>query len=217
MAPDPVSILLLGSGWTSKFVVPLLSARAISFARTRRSPTPEEPALPFHLTASTDARGCQHLPRASLVVILFPLSPSLVRQLVEAYERGTGCTPAWLALGSTGAWSKAGVCTSDMAIASTSERAQAENVLLELHDAQRRAIAVLNLSGLYGAERNPVNFAKRACETREKVRCKTSLHLVHGQDVARAIVGMYDSLASGKAGQREKLWGRRWIVTGQSS
>lgn len=219
--PKPVSILLLGSGWTSKFLIPELRSNNISFARTRRNISQEsdndggEEVLPFSLDDSISAQAFQHLPPAQMVVTIFPLKSNLVQQLVSSYEQATSCSPAWLALGSTGAWQKPGVSNSDSPINPDNERAQAEEILLSLHSNKKeegRKTAVLNLAGLYGDERNPANFAKRAADTKEKLKGKTSLHLVHGNDVARAILEMYKTLQDEE--RAKQMWGRRWIVTG---
>lgn len=45
-------------------------------------------------------------------------------------------------------------------------------------------------------------------ETQDKLREKTSLHLIHGKDVAQAVLGVYSQLASS-----DGVWGKRWIVT----
>ena len=219
--PQPVSILLLGSGWTSKFLVPAIRSNNISFARTRRSISEESDddvknIFPFSLDDSITAQACQHLPAAQMVVTIFPLKVHLVQKLISAYEQATSCSPAWLALGSTGAWQRPGVSNSNSPINPDNERAQAEEALLSLHEGQKEAgrkTAVLNLAGLYGDERIPANFAKRAADTKEKLKAKTSLHLVHGKDVGRAILGMYNALQDNE--HAKQAWGKRWIVTGR--
>ena len=63
---------------------------------------------------------------------------------------------------------------------------------------------MLNLAGLYGGERQPRNWVRRVAGTKEEVRGKGGLHLVHGRDVARGVF-----LAQGGW---EGVAGRRWIV-----
>lgn len=211
--PASVSILLLGSGWTSSFLIPPLEERQISFAQTRRSQTEDQRTIAFTVNEDTlDASACQHLPQARLVIVIFPLKKGLAKRLIHAYEQGTSCRPAWLALGSTSAWSN-GVATSDTPITDSNERAMAEAELLDLATEQRR-VAVLNLAGLYGGQRNPSNFAKRACDTLDKVKVKTSLHLIHGVDVARAIMAMWEALNDPE--RVHVTWNRRWLLTGES-
>lgn len=252
-----VDILLLGRGWTAGFLLPLLRSQGISHACTCRKPAAapdvdvlssaaaasstsversDDCAYPFHFDASTadSVRGrealreaCAQLPRARMVVTIFPLPAEpegAVSALVQAYEHGTGCTPAWLALGSTGAWGKGRAAASTTPLLASSARARAETALLAMHTGaadtlqQQRLTSVLHLAGLYGTQRNPANFAKRVADTKDKLRGKTSVHLVHGHDVARAIVGMYRTLLlpendTPDTTLPDRMWGRRWIVT----
>jgi len=54
----------------------------------------------------------------------------------------------------------------------------AEDELLELGG------CVLNLSGLWGGERNVRHWVDRVASTKEMLKSKKSLHMVHGEDVA---------------------------------
>lgn len=216
-ASPPVSVLLLGSGWTSRFVLPLLKRKGISHACTKRAPSDSDGShvFPLQVNAALEqsATGFQALPQADIVVFVFPLTSSeMIDGIIGAYEKAKQCQPAWLALGSTGGWSK-GVSTSSTPPMATNARTQAESHLLSFHKGGR-STAVLNLSGLYGEERRPVNFGRKVANTMDKLEAKTSLHLVHGKDVARAIVGMYEALGDDE--RRGRMWGRRWIVTGES-
>ena len=78
----------------------------------------------------------------------------------------------------------------------------AEDELLALRGA---AACVLNLAGLYGGERQPRNWIARVAKSKGDVKGKGALHLVHGNDVARAVVGV--------VGKFEAVGGKRWIVT----
>jgi hypothetical protein len=219
MPSSAVSVLLLGSGWTSRFLLPALRSEGISCAYTKRSPSSVDvDAVPFQISTEKGSEeslsSFQALPRADLVVIIFPLTSSdLVDTIIHGYEKAKNCQVAWLALGSTGAWSK-GIITSSSPTLDTSARAVSESHLLSLNT-DTRSTAVLNLAGLYGSGRNPVNFAKKVGDTIEKLEGKTSLHLVHGKDVAQAIVGMWKALHD--KDRKNRLWGKRWIVTGEKS
>lgn len=70
-----------------------------------------------------------------------------------------------------------------------------------------RRTVVLNLAGLYGGTRQPRNFCVKVCGSKDALRGKGSVHFVHGEDVARAVLLLHRS--------EEKGWGRRWIVTGE--
>ena len=54
---------------------------------------------------------------------------------------------------------------------------------------------MLNLSGLWGGERQPKKWIDRVAATKEQLREKTSLHMIHGEDVARGIVAVHRSFS----------------------
>ncbi|KAH9828520.1 hypothetical protein Tdes44962_MAKER09265, partial [Teratosphaeria destructans] len=83
-------------------------------------------------------------------------------------------------------------------------RAGAEDALLALGG------CVLNLSGLWGGTRDPRQWVERVARTKEEVRAKTSLHMIHGQDVARAILAV---VSSGEGDWEGKCKGQRWMLT----
>ena len=85
-------------------------------------------------------------------------------------------------------------------------RAIAESELLALLGPRA---CVLNLAGLYGRERQPRKWVKRVVGSKADVKGKGSVHLVHGMDVARGVVGVVGRWESGGLG----LGGRRWIVS----
>ena len=63
--------------------------------------------------------------------------------------------------------------------------------------------ATLNLAGLWGGERHPKHWLTRVAKSKKELATKKSLHLVHGEDVARAVIAMH----------RRFTPGRRWVVT----
>lgn len=71
-------------------------------------------------------------------------------------------------------------------------RAVAEDELLGLGG------CVLNLSGLWGGERHPRNWIGRVAGTKEMLRGKGSLHMIHGVDVARAVVAVSKAFTAGE-------------------
>lgn len=64
---------------------------------------------------------------------------------------------------------------------------------------------MLNLAGLWGGERDPKNWVDRVANTKEEVKSKKSLHLVHGLDVARAVIAVMGNWYSSKS--------QRWMLT----
>ncbi|CCG81252.1 Predicted protein [Taphrina deformans PYCC 5710] len=65
-----------------------------------------------------------------------------------------------------------------------SGRARAEDAL------KAAGGVVLNLSGLWGGTRQPRHFTKALFPSKQDVAAKRSLHMVHGRDVARAILAV---------------------------
>lgn len=75
------------------------------------------------------------------------------------------------------------------------KRAIAEDELLNLGG------SVLNLSGLWGGKRQVFDWIERVAPTKDALKDKKSLHLVHGEDVARAILAL----------SRDFTKGERWV------
>lgn len=205
-----VDVLLLGSGWTGSFLIPLLSDQNLSYAYTSRSPpdekTPNDPhRIQFELTDPVTEQSLRPLPSARTVVIIFPIKTlSQVDDLVREYEAIHGST-RWIQLGSTGIWGS-GTHNSSSPFDTQNARAAAEQRLLDVTaKARHPRAAVLNLAGLYGGLRQPKNFASRVGATKDLLGLKGSVHFVHGLDVARAILLLHQSARSG--------WGRRWILS----
>ncbi len=234
---EELTLLILGAGWTSTFLIPLLQSRNIAFAATTTSghPVAGVPTLPFKFDSSAPSpetrAAIAALPRARYILITFPLTGSgPSKLLVETYSEThltTAANPTtnpfrFIQLGSTGIWQQpSAAATTDPNTASQinpnpwitrhtpptlplSPRSHAENELLALGG------CVLNLAGLWGGSRVPRNWAARVASTKEAVRGKASLHLIHGEDVARLVVAVVLS--------EEGVWeaqgrGQRWMVT----
>ncbi|MBW0462308.1 hypothetical protein O181_002023 [Austropuccinia psidii MF-1] len=93
-------------------------------------------------------------------------------------------------------------------------RAQSEDELLKLNKTligPTQLIfqtTVLNLSGLWGGQRHIRNFVSKViAPTKQVLRSKNSIHMIHGLDVSRAIVAVIKRFSSAA--------GQRWIVTDQ--
>lgn len=57
---------------------------------------------------------------------------------------------------------------------------------------------MLNLSGLWGDERQAKHWIDRVAATKEQLSSKTSLHMIHGRDVAGGILGVHRKFEKAK-------------------
>ncbi|TFK49805.1 hypothetical protein OE88DRAFT_1713474 [Heliocybe sulcata] len=222
MPADKVDILILGAGWTSTFLIPLCEERQISYAATSRNG--REGTTKFVFDAeSDDAAPFSALPDAGTVLIVFPIrvsgaSERLVRHFQKTHE---GTEAGFVQLGSTGIWDngptakKSGigrVRSGDMTwydrhseFDASNPRANAENELLAL--SPDTPTTVLNLCGLWGGSRHVRNWVGRVAPTKEALKAKGSIHMIHGADLARAILAVHC--------QFDKTAGQRWLLTDQ--
>lgn len=206
--PD-LDLLILGAGWTSTFLIPLLHTRNLSFAATTTTghSVASNPTIAWKYDPSTTTEAdFKTLPSAKAVLITFPLTGTGQSKFIHHSYRNThtSAEARFIQLGSTGIWQipQSTTWLSRRSPYNTSSpRAVAEDELLSLGG------CVLNLSGLWGGERDPRNWVSRVAKSKEDVRGKKSLHLVHGADVARAVVAV-----AGDGGWKLAR-GERWMVT----
>lgn len=204
-----VDILILGAGWTSTFLIPLLKQRNYTFAATTtdgRSVAGSDTIKWRFDPDSKDGSDLASLPLAQHVLITFPLtSAEQTDFLVKSYQDGHskhGDQTRFIQFGSTGIWQ---VPQTRLWLSRKSPynhsmpRAIAEDALLK-HDG-----CVLNLAGLWGGSRNPSDWVGRVAKTKDDVKGKKSLHLIHGEDVARAVIAIMGDWKTAK--------GQRWMLT----
>ncbi|KWU43388.1 hypothetical protein RHOSPDRAFT_19546 [Rhodotorula sp. JG-1b] len=216
-----VDLLILGAGWTATFLVPHLKSDHldISYATTTRDGRDGSIQWSFN----PDLEGPEQfaaLPRAKTVLIVFPIKgPGGSARLVQGYEEAIGARARWIQLGSTGIFDsekKAADLSSPPELEwttrhspydKTNARAIAEDELLSQH----QETVVLNLSGLWGGSRDPINWLARVAPTETALEQKGSLHLIHGLDVARAIIA--EEGKQDRAATTTNTGGQRWILT----
>lgn len=103
--PSPVSVLILGAGWTFGFLESLLaeSHPDVTYASTTRDGRGKSIKWAFDPEAEGQEQF-EGLPRAETVVVVFPIrAVGASRRLVEGYEKVHGRVK-WVQLGSTGIW-----------------------------------------------------------------------------------------------------------------
>ncbi|KAH9910127.1 uncharacterized protein BXZ73DRAFT_59274 [Epithele typhae] len=210
-----VDLLILGAGWTSTFLAPLCASRGVSHAATTR--TGRDGTLPFDFDPASDAPApFRALPAARAVLVAFPLrAPGAAARLVRLYRAthgDAGPETLFVALGSTGIWDGSPTMQPDTfawtdrhsPVDPTNARAAAEEELLALSPGTART-TVLDLSGLWGGARQPRNWVARVAASKDALRAKGSIHMVHGLDVARAVLAV--------AAHPERAAGQRWLLT----
>jgi hypothetical protein len=206
MIPDKVDFLILGAGWTSTFLIPLLKSSTIKYAAT--TTTGHDDTIPFRFDPeSDDGRPYKDLPSASTILITFPLKgKGQSKKLVDLYTRvhptESGEEPRWIQLGSTGIFAAKHWNTNSSPYDKENTRAIAEDELLGLTS----RTTVLNLAGLYDNDiRDPKKWLARVAKRKEDVNGKKSLHLIHGADVAKGILAVHQNF--------DRVEGKRWILT----
>ena len=108
---DPVNILVLGAGWTSTFLLPLLEECNITHAATTRSGHDNTIAFTF-APDSQDSGPYKLLPPPKTILITFPLKgqgqSSLICRLYRETHDEAGASCRWVQLGSTGIFTEKG-------------------------------------------------------------------------------------------------------------
>ncbi|RYP12751.1 hypothetical protein DL767_011134 [Monosporascus sp. MG133] len=207
----PVDLLILGAGWTSIFLIPLLQKESVTYAATTTSG--RDGTIPFVFDPdSKDQEPYSRLPRATTVLITFPLKGKGQSNLLTSLYNTThshrhsnrnsdsgGPEAHFIQLGVTNIWTNAGWNSEDLQYDTTDSRAVAEDELMR--EAQG---AVLSLAGLYGGSRHPRHWVQsgRVAGSKADLRARRAPHMVHGADVARGIVAAHRSFTAA----------RRWIV-----
>ncbi|KAF8582993.1 hypothetical protein K439DRAFT_1653593 [Ramaria rubella] len=209
-----VDLLILGAGWTSNFLIPLLKERKINYASTSRSGHGDTLKFVFDPN-SPDNQPFQVLPNAGTVLITFPIyGLGGSKHLLEHYhETHPNAEAHFIQLGSTGIYdgsptlqadAKKDVIWSDRhsPYNNSNSRAIAEDELLSLNPSHT---TVLELCGLWGGERSMRNWVGQVAPSKEVLKSKKSIHMIHGFDVARSILAVHEQFSTAA--------GSRWIVT----
>ena len=112
--------LILGAGWTSTFLIPLLSERSLAYMATTRDGRANTVQFTFD-PDSDEAQPFKALPSARFILITFPIvvtgaSARLVRLYIETHPEISTCS--FIQLGSTGIWDASHLAHIPMALAS---------------------------------------------------------------------------------------------------
>lgn len=181
-------ILVLGAGWTSTFLIPLLKDEKVEYAAT--STTGRSGTIKFIFEPNAvESTAFKVLPEATTILITFPLrGVGQSKKLIDFYNETHTSNPHYILLGSTGIWQtegQAGWVDRHSPYETKNERAIAEDEMMQIGG------CILNLAGLRGGGRSAQRFIRRAASTKSLLKSKRSLHLIHGRDVARAIYAVH--------------------------
>jgi len=198
-----VDLLILGAGWTSGFLIPLLKSNNLSFAATSRNG--REGTIPFNFDpTSGDVEQYTSLPNAATVLVTFPIVEN-AKALIDGYREtragiGGDVDVNWIQLGSIGSFTQTTGWVDRHTHIEPVPRSVQETELLN-----HASATVLHLAGLWGGKRNPVDWVQRVAPNKSALAVKGSLHLIHGEDVARSILAAHRNF--------DKLAGQRWCLT----
>ncbi|KAJ1916985.1 hypothetical protein H4219_003456 [Mycoemilia scoparia] len=193
-----IELLILGQGFIGKYVSEYCSQKGTSFESTTRDG--RDNTVKWALPENDQKELCvDELPIATSILITFPVKdPVLLDHFVSEYTKHCSVQDPqeqqqqqqqeiqWIYLGSTRGFTQ--IPSNHKTIPDKKadlQRLQSEEMLMTKHNG-----CVLNLAGLWGGQREPKNWAQRF-KTADSIRRRISnrtLHLVHGQDVAQAIV-----------------------------
>ncbi|KAF8972320.1 hypothetical protein BDZ97DRAFT_1020548 [Flammula alnicola] len=214
-----VDILILGAGWTSTFLTPLCDKCGLTYASTSRSG--RESTIKFVFDPdSDDLESYAVLPNAHTILITFPIVKKgayerLIRLYTQTHRQEglkSDLKARFVQLGTTSMWDGKRLKPDDpvqhkwydrhSAFVPT-PRAEAEEELLALSPSV--PTTVLNLSGLWGGTRLGRNWVGKVAPSKEALKGKGSLHVIHGTDVARAILAVHNDF--------DKSKGQRWLLS----
>ncbi|KAI0392910.1 hypothetical protein F5Y17DRAFT_336719 [Xylariaceae sp. FL0594] len=228
-----IDLLIIGAGWTSTFLIPLLEREGIKHAATTTDG--RDGTIPFKFDpASEDPAPFERLPDARTVLITFPLkgrgeSKRFLSLWHATHNNNKGCsssssstssakekTTHFIQLGVTSIWPASkdeegeedpGWQDETSPYDKSSARAIAEDELIEESSSasyhHHYSAAVLSLAGLYGGARQPRDWLTRVVKAKADLASKGALHVVHGEDVARAVVALHRHFTPGK----------RWLLS----
>jgi hypothetical protein len=194
-----MSLLIIGKGWSGTYIEALALEKFDSVFCTTRDG--RNSTIQFNFTDPNDLVPFKRLPQTDYLVITFPFeSTDMTGAFLNLYSQTHNKKPKMILLGSsrpfvgTKDWA-----TSDSPLDINSDPIRTLSEELVLKDGG----CVLHLAGLWDDKRDPRGWVSRIAPSKEALSLKTSIHLIHGADVAGAVVYSFTKFFPGK----------RWIVT----
>jgi hypothetical protein len=217
------TLIILGSGYTAKFIWPLASARYRLVLATSRQPdvnllhVPSSTRIQFDLF---DSDTWRNIPESADLLWCFPAAPlELVKQFSETLNP---LARRIVVLGSTSAYDVSGAQTyppkwtdETAPIDLTKPRVQGEEFLRS-----HLGAVVLRVAGIYGPNRNPIEWIK----TGRVGPSKKYVNLIHAEDLAaiclttleRGMPGETYNVSDGAPRTWQEICGtvkKRWGIT----
>lgn len=193
-----MSLLIIGKGWAGTYVESLALNTMNVFCTTRDG---RNSTIEFNFVDPLDIIPFKRLPATDYVLITFPfVSKDMTNAFVTLYSQTHECLPSMILLGSTRPFgSKDAWVNSDSPLDMNSDpiRTGSEEIIL------KNGGSVLHLAGLWDDKRDPRDWVGRIAPTKKDLVLKNSLHLIHGKDVAIAVIHCFLKFCPGK----------RWIVS----
>jgi nucleoside-diphosphate-sugar epimerase len=193
-----IPLVILGAGYTGRWIVELLRRRGLPFVATSRNPdtqlgfAPPQQRLRFDLA---DPETWTEFPAAEALIWAFPATP--VEQVREFMRRVPTLPRRLVVLGSTSAYDNAQApvhnappwLDESAPIDHRLPRVQGEEYLRAHHGA-----IVLRIAGIYGPGRNPVDWIRQG----RVGRSEKFVNLIHVEDLADIVLC---ALERGTAGE----------------
>ncbi|KAI9621125.1 hypothetical protein H4Q26_013323 [Puccinia striiformis f. sp. tritici PST-130] len=198
---EPADLLILGAGWTAEFLISYIEQHKKNFS---------------YRTTTTNGGG-----RFDSIKFKFDPTDRRPPSVIDVIQLGSsGIFDGGSTLNSKDSDRRedgereAVWIDRHSAYDEKNPRAGSEDELLRLNDSRPCGpgqsglrTTVMNLSGLWGGTRNMRKYVSKVAPTKEILGKKTSIHMIHGLDVARAILAVLDRFALAA--------GQRWILTDQ--
>jgi hypothetical protein len=183
-------ILIIGLGFVGTYVRNLCILEQI---KSEATTTGRDKSIKFVFSQNLDKSQYKSLPDAKYILITFPLKSGSPKIFIDCYRQTHNTVPKIILLGSTGTFKNNSLWQDrKVPMDLSDERIKTENELLALGG------CTLNLVGLWGGTRHPKNWISRVAPTKSALEIKGSLHLIHGHDVARLVLAVFNSFTAGK-------------------
>ncbi|KAJ3230201.1 hypothetical protein HDU78_008533 [Chytriomyces hyalinus] len=207
-----VDMLVLGQGWTGAYLVREANKQHLRVAATTRDGRDSTIVFAFD-PESSDSSPFRVLPVAQTIVITFPVLSEIAMQRLTSFYLETHAVDSqsvrWILLGTTSNFNAVNPsadpwCDRHTPLSNLTPRNAGESELL---NTRANTSTVIHLTGLFDeTQRNPRNFIARIAPTKDALKARKSVHYIHGEDVARALVAVHLKWAPDVAGQR-------WILS----